>query len=272
MSGVWLPAGFTDEHAQAVLKYLDRGRRALSRADWQWALAGFDLLHEALADTPEGLHRFATLYETQVEAPFADRYISDLLALGDVSAQGVKVWARYAQSIVALWQRAGWHERLGKEGRLLLSYWLFWWESFARGYAFEVEVFRDLKASGVAFVAHDIRHREGRRSAYDLEVLGLRGDIKTSLYFLQAGRRPGMRHDFYITRFRYRGHERVMVVLMQPAAWQRIDGEAVHTTWEAVREGLPQVALIMHKGREIVLVEYEMWKKLILKRQREETR
>ena len=38
-AGVWLPATFTDNHIQAVLKYLDQGRWALSRADWRWALA-----------------------------------------------------------------------------------------------------------------------------------------------------------------------------------------------------------------------------------------
>jgi len=269
---VWLPVAFQDGHMQAVLKYLDRGRQALSRADWLWALDGFDLLHEALADTPEGFRHFASLYETQIEAAFADRYIADLLALEDVSAQAAALWARYARAITALWREAGWQRRLGSEARLLLAYWLFWWEAFATGYAFEVEIFRDLKASNITFIAHDIRSREGRRSLYDLEVLGLRGDIKTSLYFLHAGRSPGVRHDFYISRFRYRGRQRVIVVLMQPAAWKRIDGEPEHTTWAAIKAALPAVASVRHEGREVILVEYEAWKVRVLHRQQKQER
>jgi len=268
-AGVWLPATFTDNHIQAVLKYLDQGRWALSRADWRWALAGFDLLHDALADTPEGLRRFAVLYETQIEAGFADRYIVDLLALDDVSVQGTELWARYARAIVALWRESGWQRRLGSEARLLLAYWLFWWEAFATGYAFEVEIFRDLKASNITFIAHDIRSREGRRSLYDLEVLGLRGDIKTSLYFLRIGRSPGVRHDFYISRFRHQRRKR-MVVLMQTAAWKRIDGETERTTWAAIKARLPLVASVLHEEREVILVEYETWKARILRRQQEQ--
>jgi len=267
ITNVWLPATFTDNHAQAVLKYLEQGRWTLSRADWQWALTGFDLLHDALADTPAGLRRFASLYETQVEAAFVDRYLSGLLAMDDVPTQSVTLWARYARAITALWREAGWQQQLGTEARLLLGYWLFWWEAFATGYAFEVHVFRDLKVSNIAFVAHDIRSGEGRRSLYDLEVLGLHGDIKNSLYFLRIGRSPGMRHDFYITRFRYQGRERVMVVLMQPAAWKQIDGDTERTTWAAIKKTLLPVASVLHKGREVILVSYEVWKARVLYRQ-----
>lgn len=64
------------------------------------------------------------------------------------------------------------------------------------GYAFEVEIYRDLKNSGIDFQAHDIRKRVSRFSAYDLKVLNLKGDIKTSLYFLFATRSRGLAHDF----------------------------------------------------------------------------
>jgi hypothetical protein len=70
---VWLPATFSDSHAHVILKYLDQGRRSLSRAEWSTAFEGFDLLGDAIADTPDGLQRFKALYESQIENNFADR-------------------------------------------------------------------------------------------------------------------------------------------------------------------------------------------------------
>jgi hypothetical protein len=265
--GVWLPATFSQRQAKAVLKYLDQGRHTLSRAEWREALTGFDLLADALANTSQGYERFAALYESQIELPLADRYIADLLTSTQVATQGITLWAQYARLITAMWQEAGWPSRLGAESRLLLAYWLYWWESFATGYAFEVTIFRDLQAAKIPFTPHDIRSRDGRRSAYDLEVLGLHGDIKNSLYFLQSGRRVGLRHDFYISRFRDQASERVIIVLIQPAAWEQINGDAEPTTWAVVKRNMPPVASVQHQGRKVILVDYETWKARVLRRQ-----
>jgi hypothetical protein len=266
-SGVWLPARFTDHHRKAVLKHLTEGRWTLSRTDWQWALQGFGLLHNAQANTPFGWQRFAFVYENEIEAVFVERYLTDLVALNNVSRESTPLWARYARAITALWEMTDWPQRLGEESQLLLAYWLYWWRAFATGYAFEVEVFRDLAASNVAFTAHDIRTQAGRRSSYDLEVLGLHGDIKNSLYFLRVGRLPRVRHDFYISRFRQLTRQRVMVALMQPAAWQLINGDAELTTWAAIKTTLPDVAKIMYSGREIILIAYDEWKARVRQQQ-----
>jgi hypothetical protein len=58
--------------------------------------------------------------------------------------------------------------------------------AFARGYALEVEIFRDLEASGVQFAAHDLSDRHQRFSSSDLTISKIAGDIKTSVYFVQA--------------------------------------------------------------------------------------
>ena len=232
----------------------------MSRLEWRWALKGFRLLHDALVDTPEGWRRFASIYEADIEGAFANRYLSDLLALSDVAKQSTALWASYAREITAFWRSSGWGRRLGEGNQLMLAYWLFWWRSFATGYAFEVQVFHDLEASKINFNAHDIRSRAGRYTPYDLKVLGLYGDIKTSLYFLRFGRSPGIRHDFYITRVRQQGRLRVMVVLMRPTAWKQINGDAERTTWNEIAKALPTVASVLHDGREIVLIEYGEWK------------
>ena len=257
---LWFPANFTIDHRKAILKDLEEGPWTLSRTEWEWALKGFGLLHNAQAETPNGWRRFAFLYETQIEAVFADRYLVDLLALHDVKAESIPLWARYARAISAWWHRTGQNRRFGRDGQLLLGYLLFWWRAFATGYAFEVQVFRDLTASKIAFTAHNIRSQIERYSSYDLEVLGLYGDIKTSLYFLRFGRSPGMRHDFYISRLRQRKRVRIMVVLMEPAAWKQINGDAKRMTWAEIRASAPTVASVLHEGYEIILIAYEEWK------------
>ncbi|MCI0398293.1 MAG: hypothetical protein L0332_11795 [Chloroflexi bacterium] len=98
----------------------------------------------------------------------------------------------------------------------------------------------------------------------------MQGDIKNSLYFLQSGRRLGVRHDFYISRFRDQEADRVIIVLMQPAAWEQINGEAEPTTWATVKVNMPPVASVSHQGRKVILVEYETWKVRVRRRQQRE--
>jgi hypothetical protein len=266
-NGVWLPATFSDQHAQAVFKYLEQGRQTLSKKEWQWAISGFDLLANALIQTAQGLQTFAKLYETQIEEPLADRFIDQLLATQKPAEDGVALWARYARLVTAIWHKAGWQQQFGREGRLLLTYWLYWWESFAIGYTFEATIFQDLRESGIDFVAHDLHSRTERLSAYDLELLGAKGDIKSSLYFLQSGRKPGMRHDFYISRFREGQTERIVIVLLRPTIWKKLNGDTLAMTWKEITTHLPQIAAVKHHGQTIVVIRYEVWKERVMRQQ-----
>ncbi len=186
-----LPAGFSDRHQHAILKYLVEGRRALSSAEWKIALPGFDMLHQAVVETESESLTFREVYQRHVDRPFADQYIAELLRLHDVAQEHQAIRARFARAIVRRLIETGLRDPEVRETNLLLAYCLYFWESFAAGYAFEVEIFRDLSESGVVFKAHDIRDRHSRLSPYDLEILGLRGDVKTSFYFLYVGRGQG---------------------------------------------------------------------------------
>ena len=161
----------------------------------------------------------------------------------------------------------GWRRPDVPETRLLLSYLLYWWGAFARGYAFEVQVFRDLRNSGVQFQAHNLLDRQQRYSPSDLTVSGMAGDIKTSIYFVQAA--TPLVHDFYIVRLFTRGRERTLVVLLQPDAWDIINGDTVPGHLDIVMEQLPTPVRIRHRGRELVVVDYEEWKRRILRLQGE---
>jgi hypothetical protein len=264
-----LPASFTDDHQRLILKYLVEGRWTLSQAEWRLVLGGFDLLHQALVVTQEGALTFRQVYQAQVDRPFADLYIAELLKLSDVAQGYSSLRARLARAIVKRLQQAGprWPDLL--ETNLLLAYCLYFWESFAAGYAFEVEIYRDLTTAGIAFEAHDIRDRDARSSPYDLKILGLRGDIKTSLYFLYVRRSRGLPHDFYVTRF-YRGsHRRTLVVMLKPKAWDQIDGETVTALLEEAARAFPTPVMIELEAGTVVIAAYEVWKAKVLRRQQE---
>jgi hypothetical protein len=154
---------------------------------------------------------------------------------------------------------------------LLLAYCLYFWESFAAGYAFEVQIFRDLKAARIVFESHNIRERKERRLPYDLRVLGLYGDIKTSLYFLFVGRSQTLPHDFYITRFYdKKGRQRTLVVMLKPEAWNLINGETITMQLEEAVQAFPTPVRVELKVGQAVIVDYQIWKRKVLSYQYEE--
>ena len=151
---------------------------------------------------------------------------------------------------------------------LLQGYCLYWWQSFSRGYAFEVYIMRDLKAANIEFQMHDIRRQIGRLSPADLIVLDLLGDIKTSVYFLQWQSRGELPNDFYITRLYEKGRERTLVVFQKPHAWDVINGgNTIPGTLEAILDLLPTPIEIEQRGIMLVVVDYEAWKQMVRKKQ-----
>ncbi|MBN1890242.1 MAG: hypothetical protein JW850_19760 [Thermoflexales bacterium] len=146
---------------------------------------------------------------------------------------------------------------------------MYWWNAFARGYALEVEIFRDLQASGIQFQAHELLDRQQRYSPSDLTISGMAGDIKTSVYFVQTA--GPLAHDFYLVRLFIRGQMYTLVALLQPAVWDIIDGETVQGSLDTIAEQLSAPVRIQHRGRELVVVSYDEWKRRILRLQEEVT-
>lgn len=262
-----LPAHFMVEQNNLVLKYLIQGRQSLTRVEWQQVLAGFDVLHEARAVSDSESLTFRQLYEIFVERPFADLYIDALLQLKAVSRDYHALRADFAHQIVQRLKQENLRQSGMPETNILLSYCLYFWESFAKGYAFEVEIYRDLTASGIVFQAHDIRDYQARLSAYDLRILDQYGDIKTSLYFLYTKRGRRLAHDFYVTRFYEGSRQRMLVVMLKSSAWEQINGDTVKTTLDEATKLFPAPALIQIENRPIVLIDYNVWKERVLKQQ-----
>jgi hypothetical protein len=151
------------------------------------------------------------------------------------------------------------------ESRLLVSYLLYWWNSFARGYAVEEEVFRDLRRSGIVFWAHDLRDPDQRYTPADLVVNGHAGDIKLSITFLQRG--GSVRHDFYIVRIWRSGQAHTFVAMLQPDVWEELNGDTVAGTLDMLRDNLSTPLRISDRGQTLVVLSYEEWKARIYRQQ-----
>jgi len=184
-----------------------------------------------------------------------------------VTQAGVADWAEVAGRIPGILHEAGLLPAEQPAARLLVAYCLYWWYAFAYGYMFEIEVRRDLEQSGVEFLAHSLVSREERLSRHDLEVSGFRGDIKRSLAFLQTARGRHLPLSFYIVRLTQAGNERTLVVMMRQPMWNAIDGDTILTTIEALAEVLPTAARIRIGDAEVIVTDYELWKRLVRRRQ-----
>lgn len=260
-----LPVGFTDKQQQLVFKYLFEGRHKISGAEWPLLLRSFNQLHRAQVMTQTRISTFSRVYNLQVDQRFADSYINELFNLSDVSREFFSLRDRFSRAIVTHFEEVGLQRDDLPATNLFLAYSLYFWESFTVGYAFEVQIYRDLTAVGMVFESHNIRDRKDRRSFYDLKVLGLYGDIKTSPYFLEVGRNQDLPHDFYITRFYdKKGRQRIFVVMLKPDAWNLINGETITMLLQDAIRAFPSPARVELQVGPIVIVDYEIWKRKVL--------
>ncbi|MGH9853458.1 MAG: hypothetical protein ACREBD_26760, partial [Blastocatellia bacterium] len=99
----------------------------------------------------------------------------------------------------------------------------------------------------------------------DLTVSGMRGDIKSSTYFLHSARHFPLKHDFYIAAlYDPQLKQQRRVVIMQADAWDKIDGDPLVAELEQAVALLPQPVKILVKGQGLIVVEYNLWKEKIL--------
>jgi hypothetical protein len=268
---ILLPEGFTAQHRSLVLAYV-RGKETTPGTHWPRLMEAFDLLHNAVVMIGGERHTFPSIYRQLVEDRYAGRFIEQLYTLPDVERESARLRATVVRAIICSLQEAGYYRPDIPDSRLLLAYMLYWWNSWSKGYAFEVYVYRDLAKAGIRFRVHDLRSPVGRYSPYDLEVLGFRGDVKTSTYFLWATRTGGLEQDFYISRL-YVPTQRAstLVVLLKSRMWEEIDGETLVIALEQAADVFPAAACVIYRGVELVVMDYEVWKEKVLIKQQEAT-
>lgn len=258
-----LPEAFAERHRYAVEQYIQNAQ--LTSTEWLELLEAFDLLAQAKIRVKGKIRNFADIHQTVVQEPLANDFLSHLLQLTDPEKEGNPLKAVYARTITDRLRKSGWYNANTRYSLYLRAYCIFWWDSFAKGYIFEVTVYRDLKRTGVVFFAHDITDPEQRRLSFDLLVGDWRGDVKTSTYFLATARTRGLQHDFYITRLYDRGQRRrVWVVIMQPEVWAAIDGETKEAELSQSYPRFPSASHFYHRNHRLVVAAYEVWKEKIL--------
>lgn len=212
-------------------------------------------------------YTFKHFYNEFIDRRFAEPFLKALVRLTDVEKEAARLQAATAREIVAAVRRQEFYHQGDSNGHLLLTFCLYWWAAFAIGYTFEVEIFRDLEAAGIPFVSHEITNRAERFSAYDLTVLGLRGDIKYSTYFLTSEGTQTTEIDFFITRLFDETNARwEKVVFLTPTAWAVINGRTILVALQKAVSVFPKVMSVEIGLETFVIILYNEWKERILKK------
>jgi hypothetical protein len=260
----------TPEHERVLTDYL-RGESRLSRTQWARLRAAVDLLAESTVAFQGSDYTFTQFYDEFIDRQFSDPFLEALETTRELAQEAPRLRAENARRIVQWVQGQAFYGAEQVGGRLLLTFCLYWWSAFALGYTFELEVFRDLQAAGVEFACHDITSRAERVSAFDLTVLGLRGDVKYSTYFLTAETVPAEGIDFFVTRlYDEAGTRWLTAVFLTPVAWAEIDGETTPVALADAASILPEPVSLTVADATFVLVLYDDWKARVKTRQQAE--
>ena len=260
---------FTAEHQSLIIRYIEQPG-TFSRQEWRDVLYAFDLLRVSVVRHEQETFTFGAFYERFVDTPFADRFLRELMAQTEVEAVTGRLMSAYSREIRQTLGDVGLRPPMNTPTRLLLTYCLYWWASFAKGYALEIAVFRDLEAANIIYQAHDLLDRQARYTPYDLIVSGEEGDIKASAYFLNVARSFPLRCGFYILRaFDSYSRQWRRLVVLKRAVWDKIDGETTFRPLEqALNTSVAPVATDIF-GEAVVVVDYALWKQHILRYQQE---
>jgi hypothetical protein len=257
------------EHHRVLLRYL-KDERDLSYTNWVVLAEIVDVLGVSVVVVDGQEQTFRRFYEERIDQRFADPFLTSLLASDDVERKGRRAQAAIAQEICHLLDGMEGFNRDDANCRLLLVYCLYWWGAFARGYIFEVAILRDLAASGIQFVAHDLTNRSERLTPYDLLLLDLRGDIKYTTYFLTVECLTRLVSDFFITRW-YLTHRRewLRVAILRETAWQRFSlsqaaGERQTASLDDVASALPQAVVFAIGSILLTTLGYGQWKQQVV--------
>lgn len=259
-----LPPNLTRAHQQIIHRYLS-GQESLGSDDWILLIEAMDALRRAEVIRGASSESFASIYDRMVDAVYSDAIIEQLLHLSHPESQCEPLRAVTSRRILADLRANGLWQAGVPASQFLVAFCLYWWQMFVRGYAFEIAIYQDLAESGIAYTAHDLRNRHARLSGHDIEIMGFRGDVKTSTYFMLTRRSESLALDFYITRM-YHTSTRCWhrVVWLKPQFWRLLNGEPTPVACTAIWQVLPGVAQITLRGHDLIIVLYEEWKRRLI--------
>ncbi len=172
------------------------------------------------------------------------------------------------QPIIAKHQVRGYIILAKKESRWLFAYCVYWWNSFANGYTFEVSVLKDLQKEGIVLSVRDIRNRAERFASADILIGEWAGDVKNSTYFFFVARSYPLLCDFYITRLynaEIRRHD--WIVILNKRMWTKVDGETKASDFHHLDDCLRAPTHFELSDNMFIAVSYVKWKQKLLRYQ-----
>jgi hypothetical protein len=246
---------------------LDSSR--LQKEQWLQLREVMTVLVRSLVTITGHTRTFERFYYEEIDIPYAESFLARLVTCENVERNGAKMQAEIARAVVGRFQNQGFFQPGIVETYYLLAFCLYRWWNFARGYIFEISIFRDLEQSGIVFAAHDLNKPGERYSDCDLILLGLKGDIKRSLYFLDDLASTPLAHDFYLTRlFHPKTRHPLLVAVMTKRVWDKINGDVVIIPMEETAWYLPTIVVQADvQGITLFIADYDLWKKKVRAKQ-----
>lgn len=262
LTSIFLNPQLLATHQRVLLQYFQDEER-LTYSSWTTLFRAVDLLSNSVIFLDRKRQTFRQFYNQYIDRRFAGTFINQLIVLDNLEREAHRLRASISQDIIRFLEQINGFTSDDEGCRMLMIYCLYWWSAFARGYIFELMVFRDMEVSGIKFTGHDISNSAERFSPYDFIVLSLRGDVKYSTYFLSFEQLSEMASELFITRW-YLGRRRwLWVVLLREYAWEIINGNAIPSSIDDVRRILPNVAEIHIDNIKLIVLEYNQWKQKV---------
>ncbi len=261
----------TTQEITILRRYLTESHR-FSGQEWRELRQIMDRLAGCEVQFGTQRYRFARFYRMFINGTYAYPFLAEL---SNVEQEGLKLQARVARQIWEWLHLNGIQPGQVPHAEYLVAFCLYQWGAFARGHIFEATVLRDLQRADVEMTPHDPTIE--RFAPYDLYIPGLGyGDIKTSGYFLDDLTADAPTADFYVTRlYMHKSRRYQRAVFVTPRAWRRLCGEDEEsqeigvTSLPAAADHFPQVTRVRIEHLTWVVVEYGMWKRILLQKQQE---
>lgn len=267
MLEIYLPKTLNVEQQQVLISYLN-APRTLTRTEWTIIWNVMDVLRTAIVTVGEQRYTFSEFYRVNIDDVYADAFLNDLWDAEQPEFVGRQLKTRISKEIRHLFRTQSWYIPAKKETRWLFAYCIYWWNSFANGYIFEVSVLKDLQKEGIVFSERDIRNSAVRFTSADILIEEWTGDMKNSTYFFFVARSYPLICDFYITRlFNAERRRYDWIVILNKRMWMNIDGETKASDFHHLDECLESPLHFELSSNIFIAVSYLVWKQKLLRYQ-----
>jgi len=271
MLEIQLSEPLNTEQQQALASYL-AAPHTLMRAEWTIIWHVMDVLRTADVSVGDQHLTFAEFYRVNIDDVYADTFLNALWDAEQPEVVGKQLKISTSNTIRQHFRAQGWYTPTKKESRGLFAHCVYWWNSFANGYIFEVSVLKELQKAGIVRAVRDIRNRDERFASADILIGEWTGDVKNSTCFFFVARSYPLLCDFYITRlFNAESRQHDWIVLLNTGMWTKIDGETKASDFHHLDDCLEAPLHFELFGNLFIAISYGTWKQKLSRYQQGDT-